>query len=492
MSARIVKILVLIFWAAMAVWLVVRQPAFSVQAKEDLASLAAIASQGGPTWSGIYFVDQATGNRFKIGYAKSETLKAKSGYIITSESRLKINTQGKTAQVHVNSKILTDDANHLLSIEFSMLSDAVKFQMFGRAEGGKLHMDIRTAAGSQKQVVDMPPETMLPDTLLTQAIRKGMEVGEVIKLPFFDPTSFSFSEAELTVAEKSPAPGAGNNVVYHLRASYMGMNVEAWVDNEGRTLREQAAMLLTITETQDQALMQGWENGKLPSDLLDAVAVKTERPMQHPRTSSIVKLRIGGIDPADFGFMDQRQKMEGDMLTITVEDMHPSDLRLPINDKEYDKYLASTPTIQVADPAIRSKAREIVGDQRDPLKAAKLIHSWVYKTLEKKPLVSIPSARDVLDIKRGDCNEHATLFTALARSVGIPTRIEVGLVYNNNGFYYHAWNAVWTGQWISIDPTFGQFPSDASHVKVLSGDLDAQIPLMKMIGKLRIEVLEEK
>ena len=90
MTARIVKIFVLVFWVAMTAWLLLRQPAFSVQSKEDLVSLANIASKGGPTWAGVYFIDQKTGRRVKIGWERSETTKTAHGYVIDSESRLKI------------------------------------------------------------------------------------------------------------------------------------------------------------------------------------------------------------------------------------------------------------------------------------------------------------------------------------------------------------------------------------------------------------------
>ena len=95
-------------------------------------------------------------------------------------------------------------------------------------------------------------------------------------------------------------------------------------------------------------------------------------------------------------------------------------------------------------------------------------------------------------MKRGDCNEHAVLLAALARAVGIPSKILVGVVYNDGSFYYHAWNSLWVGRFLDVDATFGQFPADATHVKLLEGDLDQQVAVARLIGKLRIEVIEAK
>ena len=55
-------------------------------------------------------------------------------------------------------------------------------------------------------------------------------------------------------------------------------------------------------------------------------------------------------------------------------------------------------------------------------------------------------------------------------------------------FYYHAWNLVWLGQWVAVDPTFGQFPADATHVALVEGGPDKDIALVGVIGRIRFEV----
>ena len=39
-----------------------------------------------------------------------------------------------------------------------------------------------------------------------------------------------------------------------------------------------------------------------------------------------------------------------------------------------------------------------------------------------------------------------------------------------------------------MDPTFGQAPADASHLRFLIGDLARQVELIRLIGRLRLEV----
>ena len=59
---------------------------------------------------------------------------------------------------------------------------------------------------------------------------------------------------------------------------------------------------------------------------------------------------------------------------------------------------------------------------------AEQLTRYVNGLLEKKPTVSLPSAREVLRTKVGDCNEHTALYVAMARAAGIPARVAVGLV----------------------------------------------------------------
>lgn len=97
----------------------------------------------------------------------------------------------------------------------------------------------------------------------------------------------------------------------------------------------------------------------------------------------------------------------------------------------------------------------------------------------------------------GECQSHAKLYAALARSVGLPARVVNGLVHlpdiGKNGLLYHAWNEVYLGRWVAIDATLGQFPADATHIKLTEGEgLAATIPLAAVVGKLQIKILEEE
>jgi transglutaminase-like putative cysteine protease len=121
---------------------------------------------------------------------------------------------------------------------------------------------------------------------------------------------------------------------------------------------------------------------------------------------------------------------------------------------------------------------------------AKRLKSWVYKNLRKQPVLTVPSALEVLNKRIGDCNEHSVLLTALLRASGIPARVCVGLVYTRGGFYYHAWTEGYLGEWVSMDATLNQMPVDATHIKLVEGGLRRQVEIINLIGKIGLKVID--
>ncbi|HEY4657932.1 MAG TPA: transglutaminase-like domain-containing protein, partial [Gemmatimonadaceae bacterium] len=154
--------------------------------------------------------------------------------------------------------------------------------------------------------------------------------------------------------------------------------------------------------------------------------------------------------------------------------------------------LSDEPLLQAHDSAIVRLATGIAGLDRDPRVIAEKITRWVHDSLRKEVTFSVPNALQVLRTRRGDCNEHTQLYVALARAAGIPARITTGLAYVRGKFYYHAWPEVFLRDWVAVDPTFGQFPADAAHLRFIVGGLARQTELVRLIGTLKIQVVEAR
>jgi transglutaminase-like putative cysteine protease len=155
-------------------------------------------------------------------------------------------------------------------------------------------------------------------------------------------------------------------------------------------------------------------------------------------------------------------------------------------------FLAPSALIQSDHPLIFKQLWQIISETDTPLVRVQKITEWIFQNIEKRPVLSVPNALETLENRVGDCNEHAVLFAALARAAGIPVRIESGLVHLRGRFYYHAWNSVFLGKWITVDSLMNQIPADLTHISLVQGNPESQMEILGAIGNIGISILEQQ
>ena len=261
------------------------------------------------------------------------------------------------------------------------------------------------------------------------------------------------------------------------------------IDGFGRTLKEDSPAGLSLLR-QDAQEAKNLPARSVALDMIAQTAIPAAMPNANLQASSAIRFKLSGINLANFSLDGGRQKRNGDRIEIRREDMKRLNMpKLPVRETRLASYLQPTPFLQADHPAIVALARKIVGGETDAYKAAAKIKDWVYREIAKEPTVSIPNALEVLQTRKGDCNEHTVLFNALARAAGIPAKTVVGVVYLRGAFYYHAWSEIWLGDWVTLDSVLNQFPADVTHIKFLEGEIDRQIDILQLIGNLKIEAL---
>jgi transglutaminase-like putative cysteine protease len=236
---------------------------------------------------------------------------------------------------------------------------------------------------------------------------------------------------------------------------------------------------------------------RVQQDLLrmSAVVPEMRRRIDEPRVVRRMVLRLEGADVTGPDLDGDGQSVDGS----TIEIRDPRTLQPGPADAGAAAYLSP-------EPFLESDAPEIIAEMNVALKGvtgararAERLTRYVNALLDKKPTVSLPSAREVLRTKVGDCNEHTALYVAMARAAGIPARIAVGLVFVRGvqgAFYYHAWPEVYLdggngrGMWLPVDPTLNQFPADGTHLRLVRGGLDKQAAILPLMGSLRITVVD--
>ncbi|HDH97452.1 MAG TPA: transglutaminase domain-containing protein, partial [Proteobacteria bacterium] len=447
-------------------------------------------------WLGIYFrqgSSEGDESLVKIGYTKLTREKIKDGYRYEERTRMRMTLQGQRRVVQTHTRATVDSSGRLKFFDFEMKSGPIQLLIWGHIKGKQLEVKVETGGAVQSMTIPFQEEPRIPLNLMEDVDFKALKPGQTITREFFDPTTMTTAKASITFLGVEPYRiGDGTINAYKFRQKVMGIEVTSWLDENKNMLREETANMVTRRESPKYAVSEGWKDKSI--DLIMFNAVPTSVNIPEPRKVRRLKIRVSGVELADFDIPDWRQKIvEPNVVEVNraeLKGIKTYRLGDPKIAEEFAEYLKPTPTIQCDHPAIKERAKRIVGEKRDALGAARAIHEWVYKNLDKEITVSIPSALEVLELMRGDCNEHATLTVALLRAVGIPSKLLAGLIYLDGAFYYHAWVGVYVGEWIAIDPTLGVFPADAARLKLTEGDLSQMVKILQALGKIKLEVVE--
>ena len=441
-------------------------------------------------WKEIYLKEE------KVGYAVSLIKPFEKGYFLQEEIFLKLNLMGIGSGVYTLTQSLVDDKFLLKSFNFKMTSGVISFDISGRIEGSQLLIETGKGKERRTQRIELSRSPMISVGMGHFFKYRKIRVGETFKLPLFDPSTMAQKDIFVRVIAREPV--TINKIRYdafRLETEMWGKLITLWLDENGTTLKEEGFMGLTTIKSSPARAPFDLE-GQGGIDLYEMTAINVDKELNDPDRLGYLKLKVDGISymSIDTGaWNDRRQRFHDGIIEITKK-------KLPLKssynllhdgyDDEIRTFLEPEFNIESDEEEMIKRARQISGDEKNPLFISMKLLNWVYSSLEKRPVVSVPSAMEVLRTRVGDCNEHATLLTALLRASGIPARLSIGLVYTRGKFYYHAWTEAYLGEWVSMDATLNQMPVDVTHIKLLSGNLDKQVEIAGLIGELKLEVID--
>lgn len=430
----------------------------------------------------------------QIGAAHHRTTRLPQGFRLEDRAVMKLALMGATRVIKTRVSAETDAKLALRRFEFQLRSGSLDMAVDGTASDGALDLRLVSAGGARSLRVPIERPVVLSQTLQAILGQEDLQSGQELRYELFDPTELAPSPVTLKVGElewtKSPTGMAMR--AFRVLRTFRGSTSTLWVERNGRLLREEGPLGLTLVRTDRERATARLNDGQA-LDLASSAAIPVDQPIVGARDLARLTLRIDGAPGAETLSFPPRQVRTGDRITVLRAGPTAS-YDLPAGRGRFAADLAPSPLVESDDPRIAALAAEILDGERDAVRAAKKLLDWVYGEIAKQPTLSIPSALAVLESRRGDCNEHAVLYAALARAAGLPARVVAGTVYGPTeqggpaAFYYHAWVDVWLGDWVAADPTFGQLPADATHVKLLEGGPERHGDLISLIGQLRFTV----
>jgi hypothetical protein len=435
-------------------------------------------------WWGVYFRGE------KIGYAgQTITPKAK-GYRLQDHSVLNLNLLGSVQPAKTRLEMEANEEWILERFEFELQSNEIRFQARGSVKGNKLSVELDSAGHRSRRELSLIQAPYLLAALKPYVVTQQLETGKKFFFSTFDPATLSQQTTAVVIEGREQIPiGGRSEPAIKMRQHFRGVSVVSWVDGRGRTLKEESPAGLSLLR-QDAREAKNLSPQSASLDVIARTAIPINTPIDDPQGRKSIRLKLSGANLASFALHGGRQRFNHNEIEIRLEELKRSGApRIPVRERHLISHVQPTPFLQTDHPAIRSLTAKILDGETDAHRAAAKLKDWVYREIAKVPTVSVPNALEVLQTKRGDCNEHTVLFNALARAAGLPAKTVVGVVYLRGAFYYHAWSEVWLGEWVSLDPVLNQFPADVTHVKFLEGEIDRQLDILQLIGNLKIEVL---
>jgi hypothetical protein len=434
----------------------------------------------------------------KVGWRATRIERDKRGQIVVSNTaEISQSIGGRSITMKTSDRRSYDRATGALQlIDYRMEGPTGATTLRGIVSGKTLTLTTVTGGQLTTDTLPAPTESLADQFAIELAILEGRAAnGLELTVGQFDPTVKKTLGVHLSVLPPETRMIAGvERIVYPVsgQIAELGAPISAVYDSDARLLQSNLSILEAVWEDEQQARSKA-----ALGNLLEPMAVKPPTRMRISQPVEKLTAVFSGVPEARRLNTDSQiwsKAADGAMLTIVRPAflVSATPLLASIDNTAQVEWLARDARIQTDDPAILKQAAILKKGAATTGELAQRILDWVYKNIDKQYTPTFSNASETMKTRVGDCGEHAVLYVALARAAGLPAREVVGLVYSNElgGFGYHAWAEVWIGRWAPVDPSWGQFPADASHIAFAFGGMEKQAEIISLMDAIELRKLE--
>ena len=426
----------------------------------------------------------------KTIYNKEEMLRIK------TDINMELSGLGKKFTIETN-RIEYLDSELKPRYFFSTSNESAEKHTEGKIIDNIAYISTTLNGKTTKVEVEIPNDTISESAAVEHLITNNkLRAGEKLNIHTFSFDLLKPVEAKLNVIGKENLTYQSEDLEVFLIETKLdilgGINSRIWITEDGITFKNSTDMMgfAMVTTKTDRTTAIG--NTDEIDIMLKSRIIPTGKKSKTGTSRLVAELKLANGNLTDTVVDNHRQSLDlngkrSGVLSIQVSDIDETDcLNLPIQKTDFDEFLSSSTYIESDNEEIKKKAELVINGEVNSWKAAKKISDWVYKTIIDKNLSGgYSTSLATLETQSGDCTEHTVLFIALARSVGIPSRICTGLILTGGGFYYHFWPEVYVGRWVQMDPSIGQDIADANHIQLGGSVLESNTMIEFTEGSFR-------
>lgn len=449
-------------------------------------------------WTGVVF------NGAKIGFTHLSLAPAKDDpgrYEIRSEAVIVLHFLGLEKKINLKAFDRVNDDLTLDRFAYEYNIDGNRMELSGKLKERQLLVTITAGRRPTDQAYTLTEKLYPSSAIALYPVFHSLVLGKQHAYQIYDGETQTLATVKQAV-EGYESSKLFDGYAYKVRTELHGLRTDTWIYPDGKPAFELGLNGILITALEDEQTAKRYlatASLNKQEALLDFSLIRPDFPIANARTAFYLKIAFTGFDRPGAVPSDRLQSCHdtGGETLCEIRSVTPGSFTGTESLSGHDqgiasRYLAATVTVPSNDPLIRATARQITGDGGATLDRISQIIAWIQANIKREP-VDVFSALDVLEGKKAECQGHAYLYAAFARSLGIPTRVVNGIVYSEEygGFLFHSWTeSLVHGQWLPVDPTFGQVGADATHVKLLEGEAVSDLmPLLDWVGKIRVRVI---
>lgn len=364
-----------------------------------------------------------------------------------------------------------------VSVDLQYKRQAGTVQIHGKAEGRRLVVTWQADQLRREATFELAHGTIfgvcLADWLRSLDMKTDSAICQAID------ASLLAQESVHVTRQKRPATEATAGTVWTFHSDMLGQG-EITLDRKGirQEQRHRVLSVHLVLTTADEArdirhrTLAGREVLMFPVDPSIGAPASL--------TALTVRLSWKGVPWQEFALEDERQHLvrqserDGQYeAVVRIESPKPveSTQGYPVQGEEFAKYLAETLYIKPKDATIVRQAKEWAGKESTALGAVRALSAAVFKHMQGGTMIAETlTGPEVLVSRQGKCSEYSVLFASLARSLGIPTRIVLGMRLIQGSWVGHMWTEAYVGRWITVDATTDEVGNVPTLLKLVHSD----------------------
>lgn len=418
-------------------------------------------------------------------------------FVLLSEAYLQLFLLGTKTTIVITATDWVDANLRLKQFHYVYVIDGVKTLVEGTVDDGELSAHITDDSGARLQTTSLERAIYPSRAVPLYPVVNGLQVGKSYSYSTYDGETQSVK----AVVQRIAAYGTSDQFegyAYRVMSNVSGSAANIWIDERGRAVLEVSMKGIFLSKQLDshkaRATLVRAAFNQIPF-YADYTTLGTKQSIDSPRTVKAMRVNLSGLDPSWVLPNDGAQRCwrESTVYACQIVAVPGRSSTVPIEEVEIEATLPSS-SITSEDPAVQRIAANILNENNQAgLELIHWINDWIARRV-RNSTAPVQTASQVLGSNSQSGSLGRTyLFAALARSLGIPTRIVNGLVYSqeHQGFIYHSWAESWVDEiWYRVDPAFGGLLVDATHIKLIVADtLDEVSDLSDVIGRLTVNVI---